>query len=64
MGASITSVIQGSDPSGTDADLGLAIVQQSERANALYHGIAGHSGAVMGEAYRKEGAFVLDELTP
>jgi hypothetical protein len=29
---------------------------------ALTSGLAGHSGAVMGEAYRREGAFKLSKL--
>ena len=51
------------DIADDDTRLGLALHQQFERANALYHGLAGHSGAVLGEAYRREGAFVLDRLT-
>lgn len=43
--------------------LGLALHKQFDRALALYHGLAGHSGAVLGEAYRREGEFVLDRLT-
>lgn len=31
---------------------------------ALSNGLASHSGAVLGEAYRREGSFVLDRLTP
>ena len=42
--------------------LGLALHTQFERSIALVHGLAGHSGAVMGEAYRREGVFVLDRL--
>lgn len=45
------------------ARLGLALHQQFDRALALYHGLAGHSGAVLGEAYRREGEFVLEQLT-
>ncbi len=44
------------------AALGLALSQQFDKALALIHGLAGHSGAVMGEAYRREGSFVLDGL--
>ena len=44
------------------AVLGLALHRQFDMALALVHGLAGHSGAVMGEAYRREGAFVLDRL--
>ncbi|HUR17238.1 MAG TPA: PIG-L family deacetylase [Candidatus Limnocylindrales bacterium] len=47
-----------------DTRLGLALHQQFDRALAVYHGLAGHSGAVLGEAYRREGAFVLERLTP
>jgi LmbE family N-acetylglucosaminyl deacetylase len=32
-------------------------------ALALSHGLASHSGAVLGEPYRREGTFVLDRLT-
>jgi LmbE family N-acetylglucosaminyl deacetylase len=31
---------------------------------ALSNGLASHSGAVLGEAYRREGSFVLERLTP
>ncbi len=42
--------------------LGLALHRQFDMALALIHGLAGHSGAVMAEAYRREGVFVLDGL--
>jgi len=42
--------------------LGLALHQQFDRSLALVNGLAGHSGAVLGEAYRREGAFVLERL--
>jgi LmbE family N-acetylglucosaminyl deacetylase len=42
--------------------LGLALHQQFDRSLALVNGLAGHSGAVLGEAYRREGVFVLDGL--
>lgn len=42
--------------------LGLALHRQFDMALSLVHGLAGHSGAVMGEAYRREGVFVLDKL--
>lgn len=42
--------------------LGLALHRQFDMALSLVNGLAGHSGAVMGEAYRREGAFVLDRL--
>jgi hypothetical protein len=44
--------------------LGLALHRQFDLALSLVNGLAGHSGAVMGEAYRREGAFVLDRLLP
>lgn len=43
-------------------ELGLELYTQFDKAIALYHGMAGHSGAVLGEAYRREGPFVLDRL--
>lgn len=43
--------------------LGLALHRQFDMALSLVHGLAGHSGAVMGEAYRREGVFVLDKLS-
>lgn len=43
--------------------LGLEFHRQFDLALALYHGLAGHSGAVLGEAYRREGPFVVDRLT-
>lgn len=42
--------------------LGLALHRQFDLALSLVNGLAGHSGAVMGEAYRREGAFVVDKL--
>lgn len=42
--------------------LGLALHRQFDLALVLVNGLAGHSGAVMGEAYRREGSFVLDRL--
>ncbi len=43
--------------------LGLALHRQFDLALALVHGVAGHSGAVLGEAYRREGPFVLARLS-
>ena len=43
-------------------DLGLALHRQFDKALALSNGLAGHSGTVMGEAYRREGAFKLNKL--
>jgi LmbE family N-acetylglucosaminyl deacetylase len=43
-------------------DLGLALHRQFDMALALTHGLAGHSGVVMGEAYQREGVFKLDKL--
>jgi LmbE family N-acetylglucosaminyl deacetylase len=42
--------------------LGLEFHTQFDKALALQHGLAGHSGAVLGEAYRREGPFVIDRL--
>ena len=42
--------------------LGLALHRQFDLSLALYHGLGGHSGAVLGEAYRREGSFVLETL--
>ncbi len=61
----IRSIVENVDELRDDnTRLGLALHQQFDRALALYHGLAGHSGAVLGEAYRREGAFVLERLTP
>ena len=43
--------------------LGLALHRQFDMALALVNGLAGHSGAVMGEAYRREGPFIAERLT-
>lgn len=43
-------------------DLGHALHSRFDLALALTHGLAGHSGTVLGEAYRREGAFKLDLL--
>jgi hypothetical protein len=43
-------------------ELGHALHRQFDLALALVNGLAGHSGAVMGEAYRREGPFKLDRL--
>jgi LmbE family N-acetylglucosaminyl deacetylase len=45
-----------------DGQLGLALTRQMDMAIALWNGLAGHSGAVMGEAYRYQGEFVFDHL--
>lgn len=42
--------------------LGLAMHTQFEKSIAIYHGLSGHSGAVFGEAYRREGMFVMEKL--
>lgn len=46
------------------SELGLAIYLQNDKALTLVNGLAGHSGAVMGEAYHREGPFVMDGLVP
>ena len=59
----LRQVVTNYDDIGEDkVKLGLALHRQFDMALALVHGLAGHSGAVMGEAYRREGAFVLDRL--
>ncbi|HEY63304.1 MAG TPA: GlcNAc-PI de-N-acetylase [Caldilineae bacterium] len=45
-----------------DLELGRALHREMEKALALAHGIAGHSGAALGEAYRREGYFKLEYL--
>jgi len=47
---------------GDKRQLGLALHKQFDLALALVNGLAGHSGATLGEAYRREGAFKLDCL--
>lgn len=42
-----------------DAALGWALHRQVDRAAALYHGLYGHSGAVMAEPYRRMTLFPL-----
>ena len=44
-------------------DLGLALHRQFDKALALSNGLAGHSGVVMGESYRREGVFKLKQLS-
>jgi LmbE family N-acetylglucosaminyl deacetylase len=46
----------------SDAELGWALHRQVDRAAALYHGLYGHSGVVMGEPYRRMTHFPLDLL--
>ena len=59
----LRQVVTNYDEIGEDkVKLGLALHRQFDMALALVHGLAGHSGAVMGEAYRREGAFVMDRL--
>jgi LmbE family N-acetylglucosaminyl deacetylase len=56
-------IVDNFDDLGDDnAALGLALHRQFDRSLALYHGLAGHTGAVLGEAYRREGGFVLERL--
>ena len=46
----------------SDAEVGWALHRQIDRAAALYHGLYGHSGAVMAEPYRRMTLFPLDLL--
>lgn len=45
-----------------DRALGLALHWQYDLALALSSGLASHTGAVLGESYRREGPFVVDRL--
>jgi len=59
----LPQVVTNYDDIGEDKiKLGLALHRQFEMVLALVHGLADHSGAVMGEAYRRERAIVLDRL--
>lgn len=46
----------------SDVEVGWALHRQVDRAAALYHGLYGHSGAVMAEPYRRMTLFPLDLL--
>lgn len=46
----------------SDTDLGWALHRQTDRAAALYHGLYGHSGAVLAEPYRRMTLFPLEVL--
>jgi LmbE family N-acetylglucosaminyl deacetylase len=46
-----------------DAALGLALHQEIDKANAMYHGILSHSGAGLAEAFRHEGPLLLSKLS-
>ena len=45
-----------------DVELGRALHHEMEKANAIYHGLAGHSGAGLAEAFRHQGPFKLNTL--
>lgn len=67
LGLTTAEVMRQVVPTWTDGDLetlGREGQQALFTALALAHGLASHSGAVLGEPYRREGAFVLDRLTP
>ena len=54
-------------PAWTDGDvetLGRVGQRALFTALALSNGLASHSGAALGEPYRREGTFVIDRLTP
>lgn len=60
-------ILRGVVPAWTDDDpatLGREGQKALFTALALAHGLASHSGAVLGEPYRREGTFVMDRLTP
>jgi hypothetical protein len=56
-------IAPGWTPDGDDADLGRLGHRQMFLSLALASGLASHSGAVLGEPYRKEGPFKLERLT-
>lgn len=61
--ATLRQVVAAYDQVATDKRaLGHALHSQFDLALALNNGLAGHSGAVLGEAYRREGVFVVDKL--
>ncbi|WP_020574872.1 PIG-L deacetylase family protein [Actinopolymorpha alba] len=60
-------VLQSIIPAWNDGSLetlGREGQRQLFTALALSNGLASHSGAVLGEAYRREGSFLVDRLTP
>jgi len=57
----LRQVVPGADDLD-DRALGLALHRQYDLALALSSGLASHSGAVLGEAYRREGPFLVDRL--
>ena len=46
----------------SDAEVGWALHRQIDRSTALYHGLYGHSGAVMAEPYRRMSLFPFELL--
>jgi hypothetical protein len=46
----------------SDAEVGWALHRQIDRSAALYHGLYGHSGAVMAEPYRRMTLFPFELL--
>ncbi len=47
---------------GDDLEIGRALQTEMEKSLALYHGVIGHSGAALAEAFRRQGPFRLDGL--
>jgi LmbE family N-acetylglucosaminyl deacetylase len=60
---SLALIAPGWTPADGDEALGREGHRQIFLALALTSGLGSHSGAVLGEAYRKEGPFLLDRLT-
>ena len=61
--AGLASLLGDLDEIRTDRRrLGLELHRRFALADALTNGLAGHSGATLGEPYRREGAFVLERL--
>ena len=59
----LRDIVPNYDQHKDESALGWALHSEIERANAMYHGIVGHSGAGLAEAFRRDGVFNLDHLT-
>lgn len=66
LGLTTAEILEQVVPTWTDGDLE-TLGREGQKvlftALALSNGLASHSGAVLGEPYRREGAFVLERLT-
>jgi LmbE family N-acetylglucosaminyl deacetylase len=59
----LRDIVPNYDEHKDESALGWALHSEIERANAMYHGIVGHSGAGLAEAFRRDGVFKLDGLS-